>query len=237
MKNNNLIRWATHIGLLTSLMMTPIIQAGTYCGSTGGGDLSRLYAKTSSDWWPDVLANLIVGVVSPTGLFSSAFCATTQGQAYFGEGCQIHDACYEGKYGLGMTREECDSELRAKWKQACTNKYKPANSLDIGQKFCQDYCKNTADAMYLALTAGSKDVWDQAREQRDANIEAAIHQVYLEIYGRSAYTDEIALSKNYLATTKSLDALKTKVRQEYVAYVTAGAAAARLVPVTQLILD
>ena len=202
---------------LSPFLLASVSYSGTNCGSDTSG-LARLHKGTTSDWWPDLATSLVADVVVPSAgvfTFTAAFCATTQGQANFGDACFWHDACYEGREGLGMTREECDMAVRSQWKQSCENKYKPANSFDVGQKFCQDYCKNTADGMYDLLSPNSQTAWDEARNVRDGNIAAAINAIYMEIYGRKATADETSASKNYLASTKSVDGLKAKVKQDY----------------------
>lgn len=185
---------------------------GTYCGSSSG--VGKLYKDNSSDWWPDLRLNLIVGIVEPISATSATFCAATQGQAYFGSGCVWHDDCYDGKVGLGMNKAECDKELLNQWRQACNSKYKPANSLDIGQEACREYCETTAEGMYHALTT-SPEAWNNAQAERDSNIVAAINAIYLEIFGRIATDEEQNSSRSYLASTKSVDGLKEKVKQDY----------------------
>jgi hypothetical protein len=199
---------------LALLTFSPMAYAGENCGSSASEGAS-LYKNATSDWWPDFVTSLTVSVVIPGGGFSAAFCAATQGRAYFGDACATHDACYDGKVGLGMTREDCDASLHNQWRKSCQDQYEPANSLDFGQKFCQDYCKNTADSMHAVLSASSNDAWDAAKNEREKNISTAINAIYSNIFGRNATSEEMMLARYYLSNTKSVEGLREKVKQEY----------------------
>lgn len=224
------------IGLCGLLLLfsglSPPAYSGSNCGSDSG--LGKLYKDNSSDWWPDLRGHLVVQALAPLSTVANAAalaCATTQGQAYFGDGCQLHDDCYDGKVGINMTKTECDNLLLNRWQQSCNNKYKPANSFDVGQKACKNYCNETAKGMYKVLTQ-SPEAWNNAKSTRDKNLDASINGVYASVYNRSATIDELDAARQFLTKNRSFENLTAKVKQDY-----ARSVQASISVITQLVLE
>lgn len=206
--------------------LSPPVYSGAVCGSNKGGDLSKLYKSASTDYWPDAVNSLAASiVVSPKLLTVSAICST-QGKAYFGDGCQIHDDCYDGTVGIYMTKTECDNLLLNRWQQACNNTYKPSS-----KKICRNSCNDTAKAM-KTVVALSKDQWKAAQSEREKNYLAAINNVYLSVYNRTATDDEIDFAQKSLKKNRSLEDLTTKVKKDY-----ARSVQASISVITQLVLE
>jgi hypothetical protein len=120
--------------------------AGTRCGSdTPAG---KIFKDTSADWWPS--ASLLDFVfIAYTGhivvtQWAALACAATQGQAYLGDGCAVHDDCYDGKAYPGYTREQCDNVLKNRWIEACNSKYESEwwdfNQRGVDHILTRKYC-------------------------------------------------------------------------------------------------
>jgi hypothetical protein len=197
---SNSISLSLALAFLVAGLTQPSL-AGTYCGSDAT-PLAKLFKETSSDWWPEVVSYMdaitIAQIIATGGTDPNAYIGVASkacmvyGQAYLGEGCWAHDACYGGKIMPGADRGQCDEMLKQMWHNACAAQYPDPdcllkvrnpwtgdeeclliNHLQEYRPHCRVACQITTAAMaYVQSTvfAGeSNEAWEAAAAERAAN--------------------------------------------------------------------
>jgi hypothetical protein len=172
-----------HIVIAACLIMclgTNTSMAGTWCGSDSASDpwnrfINKTQKETSADWWPsvDLFADLSFLATGGLSLLPWAKIACVPyGQAYLGEGCFVHDHCYDGLAYPGASRAQCDQILQERWLDACSTQYPEHERWEVWlepRDWCREYCKETVKAMAFAVSTFGQAAWDEAAPKRAAN--------------------------------------------------------------------
>ncbi len=168
--------------IFTAFIASHQLYAGVYCGSDATV-ASKIYQKTSSDLWPSFdLSDVVLSHLGVNLTPLKAVCGFAYGQANFGGACYRHDGCYDGLVSPGFTRDQCDEQVHNEWKQACYNQYSHS-WWDETKNKCQNYCSDTADAMYIVLNANSVAAWNKAKDTRDKNTRSPDYLAKLSVSG------------------------------------------------------
>jgi len=166
--------------LMVLLVMNTSV-AGPWCGSDATL-IYRLwnYTQADSDWWPSADLVDFVSIVD-TGDLSflqwARLACVPFGFAYFGEGCRVHDECYDSLAYPGASRQQCDQVAKDMWIDACNRQYPDPKWWEVWRwpvPLCRAYCEATAEVMMAGLAVFADKAWEAAAPNRAANA-ATVH--------------------------------------------------------------
>jgi hypothetical protein len=151
-----------HIVIAACLMMflvTNTSLAGPWCGSNTSA-LGRLwnYTEADSDWWSSADLVDFASIVFTGGLslleWAKGVCVPF-GLADLGDGCRVHDDCYDGLAYPGASRQQCDQVLKDMRIDACNRQYPDPQWWEFWRApvpLCRAYCKLTVEGMVDGLS-------------------------------------------------------------------------------------
>ena len=170
MSRKEKMRRFQHIVVAACLMVLLVMNtsvAGPWCGS----DTSLIYrlwnyTQADSDWWPSADLVDFVSIVDTGGLSFlqwARLACVPFGFAYFGEGCRVHDECYDGLAYPGASRQQCDQVAKDMWIDACNRQYPAPEWWEAWRwpvPLCREYCEATAEVMMAGLSVFAGEAWE-----------------------------------------------------------------------------
>ncbi len=192
-----------YILIVLCIIHTPSSISGTLCGSDSSS-LNKIYKDLSSDWWPS-LSGIEALALAPLA-------CKIHGEAYFGDGCLAHDACYDGLVNPGFSRKDCDATLEQSWIAECNDEYSGDGWASIiTEGACRVSCVETAKAMSGIQTNAfdaAETAWDAAEATRNSNIDNLTIQKYISIINRKPSESELVAARDLIYQDKSIAGLE-----------------------------